>query len=388
MNNFTHGIRLFAGRFSPIIFVITLLIGFTLHSMADDTFSGNALSFDGANDYVNVTQNNGLPIYNNGTNNAYTICLWVKGGAQNDKRVFSEGSGSNDNSLGIGTGLGSSNKLRVYIRDDGGTTQLDATSSSTVFDNFWHHVAWVDNNGTATLYIDGRADPTNFNYTRGTLTLDKASIGALLMFSPSYYFLGQIDEVRIWNVARTQTEIRETMYVTLDGTESGLVGYWPFDEGSGTIVEDIAGGNDGTLHGGVRWITPSGVAPSAGDLLQGEVLHMEFDKGSGNTVIDWAEGNDGTIEDNADWVDGRYSGALYLDGETRVTVPNAEPLTRFSRSITVAVWVKLDEKIGSGPIVGMSDAFGWALRLDPQNLIWWYGIFPIMQPLHTITRGQ
>ena len=110
------------------------------------------------------------------------------------------------------------------------------------------------------------------------------------------------------------------------------------EEGSITLtptypsVEDIAGGNDGTLHGGVGWVLPGRAPTATGDLLEGEVLHLQFNEGSGKTVIDWAEqGNDGKIEGNANWVDGKYNGTLHLDGNTYVTVPNREPLTRFRR---------------------------------------------------------
>jgi len=233
---------------------------------------GNALSFDGANDYVKVTQNNGLPIYDNGTSNAYTICLWVKGGAQDDKRVFSEGSGSRDYPLfAIGTGMGSSDKLRVHIKDRYCDIQLDATSTSAVFDNTWHHVAWVDDNGTATLYIDGKADASDFNYTRGTSsTLDRTSIGAVLTSSPSSYFLGQIDDVSIWNVARSQSEIQNNMHKILNGDESNLVAYYHFDYTSGTALLDrTPNDNDGTLKNMTDddWVTSTAPIGEDGTLV-------------------------------------------------------------------------------------------------------------------------
>lgn len=57
-----------------------------------------------------------------------------------------------------------------------------------------------------------------------------------------------MDEVRIWNTNRTATQIAETRFCRLTGTESNLVGYWNFDQ---TNAVDLTGnGNDGTLEGG------------------------------------------------------------------------------------------------------------------------------------------
>jgi len=86
-------------------------------------------------------------------------------------------------SFTIGTDSSASGKLRVFVQNDNGTQPLGATgtlSTSTVFDNNWHHIEWVDSNGTTTLYVDGKADATNFNYTKGTATFDRTSIGAFL----------------------------------------------------------------------------------------------------------------------------------------------------------------------------------------------------------------
>ena len=66
-------------------------------------------------------------------------------------------------------------------------------------------------------------------------------------------FIGQIDEVRIWNVARTKAEIRSDMNIQLKGDESGLVGYWKFDEERDRIVADTSPNkNDGRLIGNAK----------------------------------------------------------------------------------------------------------------------------------------
>jgi hypothetical protein len=61
-------------------------------------------------------------------------------------------------------------------------------------------------------------------------------------------FLGLIDEVRVWNTARTQAQIQANMNRTLTGNEPGLVGYWRLDDGSGqAILDSSLRGNDGRL---------------------------------------------------------------------------------------------------------------------------------------------
>jgi hypothetical protein len=44
--------------------------------------------------------------------------------------------------------------------------------------------------------------------------------------------------------------------------DSGLVGYWAFDEGTGTIAHDLSGyANDGLVIGNPRWIKPGAPVP-------------------------------------------------------------------------------------------------------------------------------
>ena len=60
-------------------------------------------------------------------------------------------------------------------------------------------------------------------------------------------FVGAIDEVRLWNVARTQTEIQSYMLNPLKGSEQGLIGYWQF-EGN---LNDATTNNQGFMLGDV-----------------------------------------------------------------------------------------------------------------------------------------
>ena len=68
-------------------------------------------------------------------------------------------------------------------------------------------------------------------------------------------FVGQIDEVRVWNIVRSEADIRSDMTTKLNGDEPGLVGYWKFDEDKDGVVADVSPNrNDGNLVGNAKLI--------------------------------------------------------------------------------------------------------------------------------------
>jgi hypothetical protein len=171
---------------------------------------GGALAFDGVDDIVVVNQDSGFPIYNNGTDNAYSVAMWVKGGPQNDMRVFSEGSTTSNTPLfnmGTHNSASPTGQFAMYIRPDTGTTLNHPLSQAEPFDDTWHHIAWADDNGTAAIYINGQLDGGDFNYTRGMMALDTTTIGGILRAAPSHFFTGQIDDVHLYSRALSQAEI-------------------------------------------------------------------------------------------------------------------------------------------------------------------------------------
>jgi hypothetical protein len=69
------------------------------------------------------------------------------------------------------------------------------------------------------------------------------------------YFPGQLDEIRLWNVARTQQQMQNYMHRPLTGMDTGLVAYWRFDDGSGSTLSDASvNGNTGTLVNNPTWV--------------------------------------------------------------------------------------------------------------------------------------
>jgi hypothetical protein len=68
--------------------------------------------------------------------------------------------------------------------------------------------------------------------------------------SPGKYWKGQLDDVRIWNIARRGADISATFRNPIGGRPAGLVANWRFDETSGSAVGDSSGGHTGQLLGG------------------------------------------------------------------------------------------------------------------------------------------
>ncbi|HWN94288.1 MAG TPA: LamG-like jellyroll fold domain-containing protein [Methylomirabilota bacterium] len=169
----------------------------------------NAAIFDGIHQYA--YRDGGFPIYNN---TAYSVAFWINanGAGQSDRRIFSETSTNNNNpALTLGTqAAGTNGAIRVFVRNNAATVLLDRTSTGTPLDGTWHHVVWTETNGEARLYIDGLLDETSFHYTRGSLSLDTTTIGALLNASgASNFFSGSIDELAVWSRAISFTEVQE-----------------------------------------------------------------------------------------------------------------------------------------------------------------------------------
>ena len=110
----------------------------------------------------------------------------------------------------------------------------------------WQHVAVVisGTQGTAWMMVDGARQMTPTAVPSGPVKgTSFIAFGALTDGNPGvkpyWNFAGELDEVRIWGVARTEEEIRRDMRRTLRGNEPGLLAYWNFDEGDGQVAHDL-----------------------------------------------------------------------------------------------------------------------------------------------------
>jgi Concanavalin A-like lectin/glucanases superfamily/Secretion system C-terminal sorting domain len=124
------------------------------------------------------------------------------------------------------------------ISTSGGTTGVAVGTGAT--DGNWHHVAMTWQKGVSLgfiAYLDGvrgsRRTATNVNLPTMTSGLYLGSNNGT-----SEFMNGTIDEVRVWNVARTQAEIRANM-CSLTLPQTGLVMYYKFNHGVADAVNSV-----------------------------------------------------------------------------------------------------------------------------------------------------
>ncbi|AOX01713.1 hypothetical protein BJP34_21745 [Moorena producens PAL-8-15-08-1] len=211
----------------------------------------NVLSLDGVDDYVSIPNSDSI---NFATNDNFTVEAWIKADStqadlgQAKNSIIEKWSGSGGYPFVIRY-VRSSGKITVARYD--GSTNPGMASNIAINDDKFHHIAFVKDGDQLYLYIDGELDKTRTDTTtESTQNSSSLHIGNR---ANKNHFQGEIDEVRVWNVARSATEISENYNQTLTGAETGLVGYWNFDEDSvnGNTITDLSrNGNDGTLING------------------------------------------------------------------------------------------------------------------------------------------
>ncbi len=190
--------------------------------------------------------------------------------------------GSTQNQFTIGTGGGASSDLQVSIataaNDWFGTF---ATIPTILAATTWAHIAIVfdgtqtGNANRLSMYKNGIHQGTpNFTGTiPATLTSPTCDLSMAVREQTAGYLNGQLDEVRIWNTARTQAEIDTYKEWDVTGA-TGLLHYWKLNDGSGASTADSQGSGTGTLVNTPTWSATVPFANYAG----------AFDIGGGQAV--------------------------------------------------------------------------------------------------------
>jgi uncharacterized membrane protein len=201
---------------------------------------GNGLSFDGVDDQADLGSAIDL------TSRPFTIEFWAK------RTQFNRASTilSQDESVQPGAALRIGFQANERLAFSFGGRDMESTTQ--ISDTNWHHFACVFDNVSAErrIYRDGVLElvETNAPSYSGSGVVRLGYSGIL-----KTYFQGQIDELRIWNVAKSLFALNRDRVKRLTGDEDGLVRYFRFDEVSGTTIADAGtAAQDGTLIGGLN----------------------------------------------------------------------------------------------------------------------------------------
>lgn len=171
------------------------------------------------------------------------------------------GSGARDAVLG-GNGVFGTPSLNYY---DDRFRLYDAVSDQKVASavsgfNAWHHYAIVRTGSTFEIYIDGALDSgaTGTNNSAAPFSFSTIGYGD----QGTYFADMQLEELRVWSVARSAGQIAASYQYVVSPASSGLLAYFNFGEAdaSTTATDLVAGTYTGTLHGSP---TATRVAPTA-----------------------------------------------------------------------------------------------------------------------------
>jgi len=232
-----------------------------------------ALSFDGTDDYVSLGNSSSLNI---SSGQGMTVTAWVKTtdtqGLVASLRNSTNGNPVFDLSIGY-NGLSSNpGHFIPLMRYDDGTGLVNIASSRNISDNAWHFVAAVldQQNDTLKAYVDSNTYSTDQTADGSIITQADRAIGAERRWardnygtSAQTYLNGIVDDVKIYNRTLSAAELLEQYQQGIYDNDSGLVGVWHFDEGSGNTAFDSSGNaNDGTIYNGTvpgaSWLYPTG----------------------------------------------------------------------------------------------------------------------------------
>jgi hypothetical protein len=292
--------------------------------------ASSGVQFDGNDDHVTFGAAPALSLSN------FTLEVWFKrtgagtsvstgGGGIADAvplidKGRGEGDGGNFDMNYILAVRASDNRLVADFEEGAtGTTpglNHPVAGVTVITNNGWYHAAATYDGATWRLYLNGALE-TNFfvgqpprwdSIQHAALATAMNSAGA-----PAGFFQGVLDEARIWNYARSATEISNN-YRRQIVSASGLVGRWALDDGAGTVATNTGtSGLNGTLINGPAWVAgyPFEIAPAV------SITHPP-------TGTNFTAPADVLIEVTAGDDDGSVTNVAFLaNGETLGRVANA-----------------------------------------------------------------
>ncbi len=212
----------------------------------------NALDFDGTDDYVE------LPDIAS-TLSDFTFEAWYY--YEDDQifqRIFDFNDGTTTTYMFLTPRTFVTGTPRFAITENFIPGEQTITSPDPLTVGQWYHfaVSYNSTTNTGTLYIDGEMKAENPSMTLSPMDLNNLTnfwLGRSAF--PDPYLIGKLDEVRLWSVTRSESDINSTKDAELTGTEDDLIAYYDFNQGLAggdntglSTLLDGVGNNDGTLN--------------------------------------------------------------------------------------------------------------------------------------------
>ena len=258
-----------------------------------------SLEFDGTNDYVNCGSDPSLDI----TGTAITMEAWVY--PTSFQPNIWQGNVINKNDIsqsGYMLRVGGTGQVNFNYGSFGAWNELN-TGINVLSLNTWQHIAGTYDGITARIYVNG----VEVAAIGHTTSIASANNPLLIGEDPEWtgrYFPGRIDEVRVWNVTRSASEIMAAMNDEMCTTDPNLVAYYRFNDGVAggnnagqiTLTDESGNGNNGTITG-ATWEKELGnffEFNGSSDKVEGSISGI----GSQFTVELWVSPNDFTGNEN------------------------------------------------------------------------------------------
>ncbi|MCU0789417.1 MAG: carbohydrate binding domain-containing protein, partial [Verrucomicrobia bacterium] len=203
------------------------------------------------------------------SNSSFTLEAWARRDSSSSiDIILGQGSVQTDQGLHFGFHQGEQSKFVLGFYYD------DLFTADSYTDNHWHHWAATYDAGTKQrrIYRDGVL------VASGVASASYQGSGAVIIGDTAWgggAFHGRIDDVRIWNKARTQTEIAADMIEPLTGAEPNLIAYWSCDDASTNMARDATQNHfDGILANGTTRVSALIAAPNL-------AVNPGFEQGTG-----------------------------------------------------------------------------------------------------------
>lgn len=197
------------------------------------TERGSALLFDGVDDYVELTTNTPY-----GFDASFSIEIWIKADSMSEGSHTIAQKGEEWQMEVFATPYFYVFEFGINNNSIFSSLQLD---SELVIGQWINLVGVIDQttgSKSTTIYVNGIS---------GSVKSANAITSSSANLKIGESFNGQIDEFRVWDKAQSISDVRETKHLTSSVGDANITTYLQFNEGSGTLANDLFGGNDGTL---------------------------------------------------------------------------------------------------------------------------------------------